>query len=75
MKKESGSTKQSSRRLSKEEIIKQLIDSLVYNENVNKEDLNARANRVEGYAKAMNILKEYEYIIKTNKKIIISFAY
>ena len=75
MKKESGSTKQSSRRLSKEEIIKQLIDSLVYNENVNKEDLNARANRVEDYAKAMNILKEYEYIIKTNKKIIISFAY
>ena len=75
MKKESDSTKQSLRRLSKEEIIKQLIDSLVYNENVNKEDLNARANRVEDYAKAMNILKEYEYIIKTNKKNIISFAY
>ena len=67
MKKESDSTKQSLRRLGKEEIIKQLIDSLVYNENVNKEDLNARANRVEDYAKAMNILKEYEYIIKTNK--------
>ena len=29
----------------------------------------------EGYEKAVNIIKEYEDIIKTNKKNIISFAY
>ena len=33
-----GSTKQSSRRLSKEKIKKQLIDSLAYSENIDKED-------------------------------------
>ena len=35
-----------------------------------------QANRVEGYEKAVNFLKEYEDVIKTNKKnIIIFFAY
>ena len=29
----------------------------------------------EGYEKAVNIIKEYEDIIKTNKKNIISFVY
>ena len=29
----------------------------------------------EGYEKAVNIIKEYEDIIKTNNKNIISFAY
>ena len=43
--------------------------------NINTEDLNARANRVEGYEKAMNIIKEYEVIIKTKKKNIMFFAY
>ena len=30
---------------------------------------------MEGYEKAMNIIKEYEVIIKTNKKNIMFFAY
>ena len=34
-----------------------------------------RANRVENYQKAMNIIKEHEDIIKTNKKNLICFAY
>ena len=46
------------------------MDSLVYNENINTEDLNECAVRVEGYEKAVNIIKEYEDIIKTNKKNI-----
>ena len=37
LKKDSDSTKQSSRRLSKEEIKKQLIDAVVYNENIDTE--------------------------------------
>ena len=68
MKKDSNSTKQSSRRLSKEEIEKWLIESLVYNNNINTEDLNARADRVEGYEETMNIIKEYEDIIKAKRK-------
>ena len=68
MKKDSNSTKQSSRRLSKEEIKKWLIESLVYNNNINTEDLNARADRVEGYEETMSIIKEYEDIIKAKRK-------
>ena len=50
------------------------MDSIVYNENINTEDLNERADRVEGYEEAVNIIKEYEDIIKTNKKNIIFFC-
>ena len=73
--KDTDSTKQASRRLSKEEIKKRLIDSPVNNENINTEDLNKRSDRVEGYEEAVNIIKEYKDIIKTNKKNIIFFAY
>ena len=55
-------------RLNKGEIKKRSIDLLVYNENIEKEDLNVRANRVEDYQQAMNIIKEYEVIIKTKQK-------
>ena len=51
------------------------MDSIVYNENINTEDLNERPDRVEGYEEAVNIIKEYEDITKTNKKNIIFFAY
>ena len=74
MKKDSDSTKQLSR-LSKEEIKKRLIDSFVYNENINTKDLNELEDRVEGYEEAMIIIKEYEDIIKTSKMNIIFFAY
>ena len=74
MKKDSDSTKQSSR-LSKEEIKKRLIDSFVYNENINTKDLIELEDRVEGYEEAMIIIKEYEDIIKTSKMNIIFFAY
>ena len=74
MKKDPDSTKQSSR-LSKKEIKKRLIDSFACNENINTENLNARANRVKDNDEAMNIIKEYEDIIKTNKKNITFFAH
>ena len=68
-------TKQASTRLSKEEIKKKLMDSVVYNKNINTEDLNEWGNRVEDYEEAMGIIKEYEDIIKTNTKNIMFFAY
>ena len=65
MKKHRVVVKQSSKRLNKEEIKKQLKDSFVNYENIGKEDLKARVNNVE----------DYENIIKTNKKKIIRFTY
>ena len=65
---------QSSRRLSKEEIKKELNDSLVHNENNDREDLNEQANIMESYEEAMDIIKEYKDIIKTNKKNIIQLV-
>ena len=67
--------KKGSDRLSKKEIKKQLIDSLVYNENINTADLNKREDRVKDYEDAMNIIKEYEDIIKANKRNIMFSAY
>ena len=66
--------KQSSRRLSKEEIKKRLMESLVFNENISTKDLNEWTTIVESCKEALNIIKEYEDIIKTNKKNIF-FAY
>ena len=75
MEKDSDSPKQSWRRLSKEKFKKWLIDSLVYNENINTEDLNEQGYKVEDYEEAVDIIKEYEAIIKTNKKNLIFFVY
>ena len=73
MKKHSNAIKQS-RRINKEEIKKQLLDSFAYDD-INKEDLSVRADTVKDYQEAMKIIKKWENIIKTNKKKIISFAY
>ena len=73
--KDSGSTKQSSRRLSKEDIKKRIMELLVYNESINTEDLNERAYKAESYEEVMVIIKEYEDTIKANKKNLIFFAY
>ena len=75
MKKDSDSAKQSSRRPSKEEIKKRLMDLLIYKESIDTEDLNERANIVESYEEGVDYIKEYKDIIKTNKKSIIFFAY
>ena len=44
------------------------MNSLVYDENINTEDLNYWAKRVEGCEEAMDIMREYEDIIKASKK-------
>ena len=54
---------------------KRLMESLVYNENIDAKDLNERANMVKSCKEAVDVIKEYEDIIKTNKKNIIFFAY
>ena len=42
------------------------MEPLDYNENIDTQDLNERANIVESYEEAMDIIKEYQDIIETN---------
>ena len=60
------------KRLSKEEIKKQLLDSMIIDEVVEFEDLNKEVQDLE---KAAEIIKRYENVIKTKNKGIINVAY
>ena len=61
--------------LSKEKIKKQLLESIIINEVVESEELNKEAGEMQEPEKAAKIIKQYEDIIKTKKKGIISIAY
>ena len=63
------------KRLSKEEIKKQLLDSMIIDENLEFDDLNKEAKEIQDPEKAAEIIKRYEDIIKTKKKGIIKVAY
>ena len=63
------------KRLSKEEIKKQLLDSMIIDEVVEFEDLNKEAKEIQDPEKAAEIIKRYEDIIKTKRKGIINVAY
>ena len=63
------------KRQSKEEIKKELLDSMIIDEVVEFEDLNKEAEEIQDPEKAAEIIKRYEDIIKTKKKGIINVAY
>ena len=64
------------KRVSKEEIKKRLLDSMIIDENLEFDDLNKEAEReVQDPGKAAKIIKQYENIIKTKRKGIIKVAY
>ena len=50
-------------------------DSFVYKENIDEQELNTEKHAEEDFQEAMNIIEEYQNIIKTNKKNIIRFPY
>ena len=50
------------------------MNLLVYNENIDTEDLNEQGSIVESYEEAMDIIKNYKDIIETSKKNIIFFC-
>ena len=56
------------KRLSKEEIKKQLLDSMTIDEVVEFDDLNKEAEEIQDLEKAAEIIKRYEDIIKTKRK-------
>ena len=58
------------KRLDKEEIKNQLIDSLVNNDTSEMEELNEKADKVEKPEDAPTNIKEYEDLIRTKKGIL-----
>ena len=62
-------------RPSKEEIKKQLLDSMIIDEIVEFENLNKEAGETQDSEKAAEKIKGYEDIIKTKRKGIINVAY
>ena len=63
------------KRPSKEEIKKQLLESMIIDEVVEFEGLIKEAEEIREPEKAGEVIKRYEHIIKTKKKGIISVAY
>ena len=63
------------KRLSKEEMKKQLLESTIANEVAESKELNKEAEEIQEPEEAAKVIKQYEDIIKTKKKGIISIAY
>ena len=57
------------KRLDKDEIKKQLIESIATNSTVKIEELNKRADKVEKPEDAANIIKQYEEILQTKGRV------
>ena len=62
------------KRLSKHDIKKQLLESMIINEVVESEELNREAKEVQDPEKAAKLIQKYENI-KTKKRGIVSIAY
>ena len=63
------------KRLSKEEIKKRLLESLIINEVVEPEELNKEAEQIQQPEEAAKVIKQDEDVIKTKKKGIINITY
>ena len=67
------------KRLSKEEIKKRLLESMILSNIISEvaesKELNEEAEKMQEHEKAVMIIKQYEDIIKTKKKGIINVAY
>ena len=63
------------KRLSQEEIRKQLLDSMIIDENFEFDYLNKEAEEMQDPEKAAEIIRQYEDIIKMKKKGIINVSF
>ena len=63
------------KRVSNEEIKKQLLHSMIIDENIEFDDLNKEAEEIQDPEKAAEKIKWYEDIIKTKKKGIINVTF
>ena len=57
-------------RLTHEEIRKQLIELMVVNEAIESDELNKQAEEVQDPKEAADVIKQYEDIIQTKKKVL-----
>ena len=62
------------KRLNKEEVKQLLIDFLVNNDTIETVELNEKAEKVQKPEEAADIIKEYEEILHTKRKGIITIA-
>ena len=67
-------TSNKTKRLHKDEIKKQLLQSITINNAVEIDEINKRADKVEKPEDAADIIKQYEEILHTKRKGIISVA-
>ena len=63
------------KQLSKDDIKKQLLESIIINEALDSEELDREAEGVKYPEEVAKVIEKYEYIIKTKKKGIISISY
>ena len=61
--------------LSQDKIKKQLLESIIINEAVESEEFNKEADEAQDPKKVAKVIQEYENIIKTKKKGIVSIVY
>ena len=61
--------------LSESDLKKQLLESIIIYKVIESEELNREAKEVQDPKKAAKAIQEYENIIKTKKKGIVSIAY
>ena len=52
-----------------------MLEWIIINEVVESEELNEKAEEIQECEEAAEVIKQYEYIIKTKKKEIISISY
>ena len=63
------------KRLTQDEVKKELIKSMVNNEVVETDELNKQAEEVQKPKDTANLIKQYEDIIRMKKKGIINIAF
>ena len=63
------------KRLSQEEIKKQMLESIIINEAVQSEELNREVEEVQDPKEAAKFIQKYDNIVNTKKKGIVSIAY
>ena len=56
------------KRLSQEEIRKQLLDSMIIDENLEFDDLNKETEEMQDPEKAAEIIRQYEDVLKRKRK-------
>ena len=61
---------QKTTRLNHDETKKQLIESMVVHEVIESEELNKQEEKVRDPKEAADVIKQYEDIIRTKKKVI-----